>query len=390
MRWLRTLIRWRSFEPQVTKELQFHIDEQVDEYIAAGLPPDEARRRAHVDFGGMQQTKERCREVWIVPSLESVWQDVRYGARMLFRNPGFTAVAVLTLALGIGANAAIFSVVYGVTLRPLPYADATRLVVLHGTHPERGQGTSSTSQRDFDDWHEQATSFESMAQFAYWTFNVTGRAIPERMLGGRVGGAFFETLGVEAMLGRALTAADDRGGREFVAVLAHGAWQRVFGGDRNVIGRSVTLNGRPHTVIGIMPPSFRFPAENVELWAPIGDQLDGTERASRFLLSLARLADNTSVAAAQREMDVIAQRLANDYPDSNADWSVTVVTAQDTIVGATCVPLSWRSWVPSGSCCSSRAATLRTSSSRAPVLASVSRPYEPLSGRAADAWSGNS
>ena len=332
MGWLRALIGWRDVDRRVDTELQFHIDAQVEAYVTAGLSPDEARRRARVDFGGRQQITEQCREVWILPTIESAWQDLRYAVRMLRRNPGFTLVTVVTLALGIGANTAIFSVVHGVVLRPLPYPDADRLVVLQGAHPERGTHPYATSRPDFEDWRAQTTSFESMAQFAYWTFNLTGREVPERLLGGRVGGAFFETLGAPALLGRALTADDDRGGREFVAVLAFGAWQRVFGGDPAVVGQAVTLNGRPHTIVGVMPATFRFPAEDVELWAPIGDQL-GTDRGSRFLFTFGRLRPDASLDDARGEMAVIARRLATDYPDSNSDWGLALVPAQDTIVG---------------------------------------------------------
>ena len=332
MGWLRALIGWRNVDRRVDTELQFHIDAQVEAYVTAGLSPDEARRRARVDFGGRQQIAERCREVWILPTIESAWQDLRYAVRMLRRNPGFTLVTVVTLALGIGANTAIFSVVHGVVLRPLPYPDADRLVVLQGAHPERGTHPYATSRPDFEDWRAQTTSFESMAQFAYWTFNLTGREVPERLLGGRVGGAFFETLGAPALLGRALTADDDRGGREFVAVLAFGAWQRVFGGDPAVVGQAVTLNGRPHTIVGVMPATFRFPAEDVELWAPIGDQL-GTDRGSRFLFTFGRLHPDASLDDARGEMAVIARRLATDYPFSNSDWGLALVPAQDTIVG---------------------------------------------------------
>ena len=141
------------------------------------------------------------------------WQDLRYGLRLMSRSPGFTSVALLTLALGIGANAAIFSVVYGVALRPLDYRDPGQIVVLHGSHPERGTNPYGTSKPDFESWRDQAESFEAMGLFAYWTFNLTDRDIPERLVGGRVGGAFFPVLGVSALMGRALEPSDDRPAR---------------------------------------------------------------------------------------------------------------------------------------------------------------------------------
>ena len=333
LHWLRTWLRWRTLERRVDRELQFHLDEQVRTYVAAGMSAEAAHRRARVDFGGVQQIKEQCRDVWILPSIESWWQDLRFGARMLLRNPGFTLIAVLTLGIGIGANAAIFSVVYGVAIRPLPYPAAERLVVLHGTHPEFGRNPYGSSMLDFEDWQEHAASFESMAQLVRWTFNLTGRDVPERLAGGRVTGSFFPLLGVPALLGRTLAPEDDRPGHEFVVVLAHAAWQRVFGGQLDVIGQVVSLNGRPHTIVGVMPATFRFPEEDVLLWAPLGEQLGASERGSRFLFAAARLRDDVALGDAQGEMDVIARRLAQDYPDSNTDWGVRLVSAHDTLVG---------------------------------------------------------
>ena len=270
---------------------------------------------------------------WILPSIDSWWQDLRFGARMLRRNPGFTLVAVLTLGLGIGANAAIFSVVHGVAIRPLLYHAADRLVVFHGTHPEFGRNPYASSLLDFEDWQTHATSFEPMAQLVRWTFNLTGRDVPERLAGGRVTGSFFPLLGVPALLGRTLAPEDDRPGNEFVVVLGHAAWQRVFDGDPDVVGQAVSLNGRPHTIVGVMPATFRFPEEDVLLWAPVGEQLGASERGSRFLFSAARLRDGVSQGDAQAEMNVIAQRLAQDYPDSNTDWGVRLVSAHETLVG---------------------------------------------------------
>ena len=235
--------------------------------------------------------------------------------------------------LGIGVTVAMFSIVYGVALRPLPYADPDRLVVLHDTHPERTGGAFGSWLVNFRDWQQQAKSFSGMAIFAHWTFNLTGRAVPERILGSRVSGEFFDILGAPPILGRTLIAADDGAGREFVAVLSHGGWQRVFGGDPSVVGQIVALNGQPHTIVGVMPPSFRFPDEDVELWAPLGDQLRGTSRESRFMLTVARLDPDVTLESAGQEMALISGRLAEAYPDENAGWRVSVISAHETIVG---------------------------------------------------------
>ena len=301
--------------------------------VDRGLSPDDARRVARLRLGGAERVKEEVREIRGIRLLEELGQDVRYGARTLRKAPGFAAVAILTLALGIGATTAIFSVVYGVVIRPLPYTDADRLVVFQGTHPEFGANPFASSMLDFVDWEEQATSFEAMSQFVRWTFNLTRRDVPERLLGGRVSGSFFPLLGTPALFGRTLGPEDDRPGNEFVVVLGYGLWQRVFAADAAIVGQAVTLNGRPHTIVGVMPAAFRFPEEDIEIWAPLGDQLGTSERGSRFLLSAARLRGGVSLGEGQREMDVISERLAQDFPDTNTDWGVRVVSAHETLVG---------------------------------------------------------
>ena len=191
--------------------------------------------------------------------MEALWQDFKYGVRALAKAPGFTFVAVAALAIGIGANTAIFSVVDGTLVRPLPYDSPDRLVSIFTVDPAGGDDRMGVSYGDFLDWQRQTRTFESLATLSYWTFNLTGRNIPERILGIRASGNLFSVLGVQPLVGRTFTAKDDVPDGENVVVLSYGLWQRLFGGERAVVGRSVTLNGLPHTGRRCHASEFPFP-----------------------------------------------------------------------------------------------------------------------------------
>src|SRR5262249_29806330 len=259
--------------------------------------------------------------------------DVRYGLRLARRHPGFAAAAVLTLALGIGANATMFSVLYAVVLRPLPYPDPGRLYVIDGERDGRSQGAEATSLPDFEDWKRDARGFEAMATGGYWTFNLTGRAVPERILGGRVSGDFFAVLGTPPLLGRALRPEDDRPESPAVAVLGYGLWQRSFGGDPAVLGRTLFLNGVPTTVVGVMPAGFGYPSRAQEIWAPLANELTDVPRDARFLYPIARLARSADLRSAQTSLDVVSSRLAAQFPGTNKGWGARLVPARDALVG---------------------------------------------------------
>ncbi|HEX5581012.1 MAG TPA: ABC transporter permease [Gemmatimonadaceae bacterium] len=262
-------------------------------------------------------------------TMETLLQDIRYALRTLRRNIGFTAAAVLTLALGLGANAAIFGIVNGVLLRPLPYGDPDRLVMVWGKYPEFGR--TSTSLPDFLDWREGARSFESMAASHGATYNLTGTGEPEQLRASRVTANFFGTLGVQPALGRGFTADEDRGGDDFVAVLSHGLWQRRFGGDRAILGRTIQLSGRPYTVIGVAPEGFRF-GDEVDLWTPTNLDMEVPRRAE-FLTVFGRLKPGVTVERANAELAGVLARLAREYPQTNATIRSEVVSMQADFVG---------------------------------------------------------
>jgi len=256
--------------------------------------------------------------------------DLRFATRQLLKNPGFTLVALITLAVGIGANTAIFSVVYSVLLRPLPYSDPDRIVTaLH-------DGVKPVSPADFRDWREQNTVFEQMAAASLWSPNMTGREQPEQIRGLQATGNLFEMLGVQAASGRAFTIEDDRSSAEPVVVLSDSFWKRRFGGDPGVIGQTVTLDGQSYTVIGVMHPSFQFPlfwATRLEMWTPLKlDRMD-QHRYARFLRVFARLRSDSNLAKGQAEMSAIAARIAEAHPDTNTGIGVTITPLQERVVG---------------------------------------------------------
>ncbi|TMP90751.1 MAG: ABC transporter permease [Verrucomicrobia bacterium] len=260
-------------------------------------------------------------------------QDLHYGLRMLVKNPSFTIVAVLALALGIGANSAIFSVVNTVLLRPLPYKNPGRLVMLWEEATHLGFPKNTPSPANFIDWRAQNTVFEAMAAMVERSFNLTGVGEPERFDGRRVSANLFDLLGVQPQLGRAFRAEEDKPGSR-VVILSNGLWQHRFGGDPRVIGQAVSLNGESYTVIGVMPGSFQFPTRRDQLWVPLAfDAKEAASRGNHFLEVIARMKPGVTLQQAQAEMSTIAARLAQQYPEENLRVGSVVTALQEQVVG---------------------------------------------------------
>jgi putative ABC transport system permease protein len=261
-------------------------------------------------------------------------QDLRYGARMLLKNPGFTLIAVLTLALGIGANTAIFGIVDAVLLRPLPFKDQSRLVTLWESNAAKGQTHGAVGGANFTDWRNQNQVFESLAAYFSWTYNLTGNDEPQRLTAAVVSAGFFQTLGAEAALGRALLPEDDQEANENVVVLSHALWQSRFGGSSEVIGRTIMLNNRPHTVVGVMPGDFDFLDDKTEIWRPMAiSPQDAQNREGKWLKVVGRLKPDVSLEQASAAMNTIAGRLAESYPKTNAGWGVNLTPLREELVG---------------------------------------------------------
>jgi putative ABC transport system permease protein len=269
MRWYQRLFRRARTEKRLDAELRFHLEEQIADYTAGGMPPDEARRRARLQFGGLDQVNEECRDVGAARIIETLIQDLRYGSRQLRRNPGFTAVAVITLALGIGATTAIFSVIDGVLLKPLPYPHPEQLIAVWLTAPGINIRDLNPSPSLYFMCRDQGRAFQSMGLYMPYSTNVTGLAEPEHVSGLEVTDGLLPTLGIPPILGRWFTRTDDSPGSADTVILTYGYWRRDFGGDRAVIGRTITVDGKLRQIIGVMPKRFHFDGPDLALILPL-------------------------------------------------------------------------------------------------------------------------
>jgi predicted permease len=270
--------------------------------------------------------------------MQSLFKDVRYGIRSLLKQPGFTAVVVITLALGIGVNTAIFSLVQAVLLRPLPFADPDRLVVVKAENSKTGETLPSVSPADFFDWKSQSQSFSNVAAYSGWSITLLEGEVSELIPATRVTDEFFSTLGVPPLLGRTFTPDEFNTGSS-VVILSHRLWLRRFGGDPNIITRTLALAQGRVTVVGVMPAQFKLPA-SAEAWTPVAqDSGEMHLRAARYFETVARLKPNVTPAQAEAEMRTIAARLASQYSESDSNWSVRLATLRETLVGDSRLPL---------------------------------------------------
>ncbi|MGB7926481.1 MAG: ABC transporter permease [Pyrinomonadaceae bacterium] len=274
--------------------------------------------------------------------MATLWQDARYGARMLLRNPGFAFVAVVTLALGIGANTAIFSVVNAVLLRPLPYESPEQLVRIGGANLRTGKEMGSFSPQDFNDWRARNTVFEAIAAYDGWSPSLTGAGEPEKIEAGRVSASFFSILRAQPAMGRAFLAGEDVRGNHLVVVLSHRLWQRRFGSDPAIVGKQITLSAIAYTIVGVMPASFETPRltnamlNEPELWSPFAPDLNDWTRDGRAVdAGIARLKPGATVEQAEAEMRTIAGQLEQQYPETNAGASVSLASLHESLVGRT-------------------------------------------------------
>lgn len=332
----RNLIDRDRADRDLADEIDAYLEMLVQAKIAEGLKPEEARRAALIELGGVDQVTERVREIRVGHFIGTVWQDLRFGVRTLLKSPAFTAVAVLSLALGIGANTAIFSVVNSILLRPLPYPESERIVSVWHTPPQDsfpGLSRFSVSPGNYLDWKEQSQAFEQMAIYQYAGLSLSAGGDPVPITGAAVSSDFFSVLRAQVEKGRAFSSEEEQQGRDQVVVLGHGLWQRAFGADPHLIGRTVTLNGRSYTIVGIMPAGFEFPAE-AELWVPLAwDAAERQMRAIHDYMVVARLKRDAALAQAQAEMSTISTRLEQQYPEANKGWGAVVIPLHEDLVG---------------------------------------------------------
>jgi len=314
-----------------SQELDSHLRLHIEDNVRAGLAPDEARRQAVIALGGVELTKENYRDRRGLPFLEAVIQDVPFGLRVLFKNPGFTLVAALTLAVAIGANSALFSVVDAVLLKSLPYSDPHSLVEIWNTYPTLPQ--AGLSGADFKNWREQASQFVDMAAYRFVSqgFNVAGQGEPQRLRGTYATSNLVSILGVTPLLGRVFSNSEDKPGTAPVVMLSHRAWQNVLGSDSHAIGRLISLDGRGYTVIGVLPAEFTL-ANWADLWLPAG-QMDIDELTGRVhhpFAVIARLRPGASIAQVRAELSTVAHQAEISFPATNKNFGVTVHRLEDS------------------------------------------------------------
>ena len=337
---LRGVVMGRRDDQQFDLEMAGHLELLTEDYIRRGLPPAEARRQAILRFGGPVQIKEEQHERRGIPFIETTLQDVRYGIRALRRNPAYSLVAILTLAIGIGAGTAVFTVVGAVLLRPLPFKAPGELVRIYETNPLRRWTRNIAAPANYADWRTRNKSFTDIAAYEQFTLTgsgagdlfLTGFGEPQGLKALGVSGNLFALLDARPLIGRTFVEEEQWEGRSNVAVLSYGLWQSAFGGDPAIVGRTITLSGRGFSVIGVMPRTFFFPGRDVQLWRPFGyaPQLIATARRPHWLGVIARRRPGVSFEQARDDMAGIARQLEQQYPDTNTQMGVLIEPLHDS------------------------------------------------------------
>jgi putative ABC transport system permease protein len=332
--WLRRLrfyLRRDRFDRELGEEMKFHLELKEEDNLRAGMNPSEARAAARRQFGNQTLLQEVSREMWAMRSIETFLQDLRYGGRMMLKRPGFTFVVILTLALGIGANTAIFSVVNGVLLRALPFNNPERIISLWATDARRGQNRRGVSYPNFDDWRAQQTVFEYVAAHDGTSATLTGYGTPEQLRGLRVSADLFPLLGTPALHGRWFSASEEQTNDATAVIISEGLWERRFGADPDIVGRLITLNSQGVVIIGVMPSSFNFPLDEeypTEYWGLLKPD---RERGHNHLNVVGRLKPGLTIAQAQAEMDAVAGRLTAQYPNFNTGRGIRLIGMQEDL-----------------------------------------------------------
>jgi putative ABC transport system permease protein len=321
---LRALFGKQRAEQELDEELRCYAESSVEQKMRAGTGREEAARETTIEIGSVEALKEQVRDVGWETHLEGFFQDLCFGLRMLRKNPSFTLVAVLALALGIGANTAMFSVIEAVLLRPLPYRNAGEIIRVSSTWDRNGTLTSYTSSPpDFFDWRDQNRSFSSMFAYRITEFALTGLGEAQRVPAVMATAGLFSTLQAEPMLGREFTAEENRKGADHVVILSHALWQSAFAGAPDAVGKTIQLDSEPYTIIGVMPADFRFPLPSSGAYVPIGfDDKVMTQRGAHYLAVLARLKSGITPEQANDDLSAIMAQLRKLYPDKDGKWGV--------------------------------------------------------------------
>jgi predicted permease len=329
MQWLRQLVSRHHRYDDISVSIQEHLEEKIHELTQDGMSQEEAARAARREFGNVVLLEERSREVWQWPTLESLWADTKYAARQLRKSPGFALTAIVTLALGIGANTAVFSVINTILFHPLPYKDPSRLVLVSETIPLLGKDEVGMSAAEYADYQRQNRVFGETAAFTNFygdAFNLTGSGQPMRVNAAQISASALPLLGVAPTLGRNFTPEEDRHGADLVVLLSHALWQSQFGADPGILGKTIHLNEKPYTVIGVMPASFRFPfdraplSERASLWLPMAFDphlFDPSKRVKSFGVGfIGRLKPGMTPQQTQTDVAQIAANFMKQHADT--------------------------------------------------------------------------
>ena len=331
--------RCKAREADLARELRDHLDLEADEQRAAGLSPEQAAYAAHRALGNTLKIEEDVRAAWGFQWLETLVQDLHYGLRILRKSPGFTLVAVLTLALGIGATTAIFSVVDVILLRPLPYPEPDRLMMVYQDTPQAGVKSGGLSYPNFQDWQRAARNFEEMVAMRTSQFALSGAGEATNVIAGAVTAGYFSMFRVTPILGRTFERRDDVPGEEGVAVLSERLWRSQFGSDPSIVGKTIQLEQRPFTVIGVVPGSFRppIPDGRAVLWVPLLQDSIAYQmyqrRGGHYLNAAGRLKPGVTLPQAQSELESIEEVLQKQFPDANKGWDAWIVPMQEDLAG---------------------------------------------------------
>ena len=342
---LRSLFRRTEADRELDEELRDHVEQKTEQYVANGMVRQEARRLALLEMGGIEQTKEKCREARRVNWIHDFLQDLRYGFRMLRKSPGFTGVAVITLALGIGANTAIFSIVNAVLLQTFPYPDPNQLVLIFNVPLNQQDALSGISYRDFRECREQNHVFGEVAGNSFHDLTLTGAGEPSIVNTADVTPEIFRLLGAKPLAGRTLLPEDGKQGAAPMVVVSENLWRSRFGSNPALIGQSITLDMRAFTVVGILPASFHYPdgGPRQDVWISVAqDPLFGprlSQPGSRVLAGIGRLKPGVSLAQAQAEMNTLGARLAKEFPAQDAGFTIRIEPYRQFVVGNVKSPL---------------------------------------------------
>lgn len=331
MRWQLPIFRRQEQERRLDSELRLHIEQQVSDNLLSGMTQEEARRNAMIEFGGLDQIKEECRDASGGLWLDSLLQDIRFGLRTLFKSPGFTITALATIGVGIGANVAIFSFVDNVILKPLPYPDPDGIQFLYEVKPDHSWCNISTL--NFLDWQKENGAFSYVAGNMWAPATLTGVEQPVLLLGQKVSAHFFDIFGAKTALGRTFVEGEDQLGRDHVAVITNSLWMSQFGSDPGIIGRSITLDGEPYTVIGVLAKGSPFERSYYQVWRPLSIAPENLSRDLHTLMAFGRLKPGVTLQQARTQMNAIAISIARDFPKSNKGWGIGVLPLTSGYVG---------------------------------------------------------